>query len=104
MRTFLSHDKASGELRLVMTDLWEGQHERTEFRVIRDDGSVMRNRPELDGKHVHEDRGAFYPHYVKVGEFGGRQGFRSEDRAVDLTSKTACPRAENRRRKCALCA
>jgi hypothetical protein len=104
MRTFLSHDEASGELRLVMTDLWDGQHERTEFRVVRDDGSVMRNRPELDGKQAHEDRGAYYPWYIQVGDMGGRSRFRTEDRAVDLTAKVPCPKAENRRRKCALCA
>ena len=99
MRTFLQHDEASGELRLVMTDLWEGQHERTEFRVVNSDGTPLRRGKEFDGLQVYGRAGAWYVkplgHEVRVNTAIG-------ERAV--TTQTPCPKAENRRRKCTLCA
>jgi hypothetical protein len=54
MTKTLRHDASTGELRLVYTDLWNGQHERTEYRVTgeREGGRPVRNRPELDGTPV----------------------------------------------------
>jgi hypothetical protein len=99
MQTFLHHDEASGELRLVMTDLWDGQHERTEFRVINSDGTPVRQGAELDGQQVYGRAGSWYikpmGHEMRVNTLPG-------ERAVP--TRTPCPKAENRRRKCALCA
>ena len=98
MRTFLSHDEASGELRLVMADYWGGQHERTEYHVVNSYGAPLPNRAELDGMQVFCRAGEWYikPHgrEVRVNTLPG-------ERAV--TVKTACLKAGNRRRKCALC-
>ena len=99
MRTFLSHDEASGELRLVMTDLWDGQHERTEYHVVNSDGKPLRNRGELDGQQVYGRAGDWY---VKPTGREVRVNTDPGERAA--TVRTACPKAENRRRKCALCA
>ena len=53
MRKFLAHDAETGELRLVYTDLWDGQHERTEYRVTGGrGGGVLRNHADLDGREV----------------------------------------------------
>ena len=99
MRTFLHHDEASGELRLVMTDLWDGQHERTEFRVVNSDGTPIHRMAELDGQPVHGRAGEWYikplGREIRVTTLPGE---RAE------TTRTPCRKAENRRRKCALCA
>lgn len=98
MRTFLSHDTASGELRLVMTDLWDGQHERNEYTVINSDGKPLRRGSEYDGLQVYGRPGEWYVkpagREIRVNTLPGQQ---SE------TTRTPCPKAENRRRKCALC-
>lgn len=105
MRTFLSHDKASGELRLVMTDLWDGQHERTEFRVIDDDGRPVRRGERFDGEDAYRD--SFGGYYVKVGPSFDRRtvNFRAEQTATGPTVKTPCRRAASKsgRANCALC-
>ena len=49
--------------RLVFTDLYAGQHERTEYAVVNDDGSPVRRGQEFGGLPVFS---ADY-HYVKVG-------------------------------------
>ncbi len=99
MQTFLHHDEASGELRLVMTDFYNGQHERTEYHVVNSDGRPLRNRAELDGQPVYGRPGGWYVkpmgREVRVNTLPGE---RAE------TTRTPCPKAENRRRKCALCA
>src|SRR3954469_25427390 len=105
MRQYLSIDEASGELRLVMTDTYNGQHERTEFRVTDDYGKLVRGPSvaHLDGKSVHGSAlsGSFY---VIRSADGGRSHFSTEHTAVGPTVKTPCPKEESRRRKCALCA
>lgn len=70
MRKFLSHDATTGELRMVYTDLWDGQHERTEYRVTteRERGFKVRNRPDLDGREVH----GVAPDLYLPGPLGGR--------------------------------
>jgi len=99
MRTFLSHDEASGTLRLVMTDLYDGQHERTEFHVVNEDGTPVRRMADLDGQQVYGRAGLWYikplGREVRVNTLPGE---RAE------TVRTPCPKVENRRRKCALCA
>ena len=101
MRTFLHHDEASGELRLVYTDLWDGQHERTEYLVTGDrGGDVVRNRPDLDGAPVF---GTVPGLYIKDAH-GCPVAVWTQEAATALTVKTPCPRASSRRRKCELCA
>jgi hypothetical protein len=99
MKTFLSYDETSGKLRLVMTDLWEGQHERTEFRVVNSDGTPLRRGAELNGQQVYGRAGEWY---IKPLGHEVRVNTDPSERAV--TTKTPCPKAESRRRKCALCA
>jgi hypothetical protein len=104
MRKFLSHDEESGELLLVYTDLWNGQHERTEYRVLsaRAGGHVLRNLPDLDGKDV---QGTAPDLYVRLGPWGERTvPVWTEDRATGPTVKVLCPKATNARSKCSRCA
>ena len=101
MRTFLSHDEASGELRLVMTDLWNGQHERTEFRVINDDGTTVRRGQEFDGLTAHRFGSVWQTRRNSTAPW---MSFSVEQRATGETVKVPCRKAENRRRKCTLCA
>lgn len=101
MRTFLHHDSDSGELRLVMTDLWNGQHERTEFRVINDDGTTVRRGQEFDGLTAHRFGNVWQTRRNSAAPW---MSFSVQQSAVDVTSKTPCPKAANRRRKCTLCA
>jgi hypothetical protein len=106
MNRFLYHDPKTSELRLVMTDFYAGNHERTEFRVLSDDNGPVRNRPDLDGVRVFEQRGMLRPYYVKAPN-GAEQHFAVEHLAVGPTVTTACPRAAaagtRRRPKCDLC-
>ena len=104
MHKFLSHDEASGELRLVYADLWDGQHERTEYRVMseRTGGHPLRNMQDMDGREVF---GHAPDLHIKLGPWGERTAMVwTEERAIGPTVKTPCPKAGNRRRKCALCA
>ncbi len=101
MRTFLHHDSDSGELRLVMTDYWEGQHERTEFRVINDDGTTVRRGQEFDGLAAYRFGSVWQARRNSAAPW---ITFSVQPRAIGETVKTPCPKAANRRRKCALCA
>jgi hypothetical protein len=99
MRKFLSHDTASGELRLVFTDLWDGQHERTEYRVIDDEGRPLRRQQERDGAQVYGQAANWH---IK-GPAGNYIRFVTEQTATGPTVQTPCPKTANRRRKCDLC-
>ena len=108
MHKYLEHNSETGELRLVYVDLWDGQHERTEYRV-----TDMRGGAPLRGGHwASMDGRAVSGHapdlYLKpVGPFSAADRAPrvwTEERAVGPTVKTPCPRATNARRKCALCA
>ena len=69
MRTTLHHDAETGQLRLAFTDLWAGEHELTEYRVIRPDGTPVRNRPDLDGKTAYRGANPDGPEwYVRRGD------------------------------------
>jgi hypothetical protein len=106
MNRFLYHDPETSELRLVITDLYAGNHERTEFRVLSDDGGPVRNRPDLDGTRVFEQRGTLRPYYIKAPN-GAERNFAVEHLAIGPTVKTPCPVAAaagtRRRPKCELC-
>ncbi len=96
-------DAETREMRLVYTDLWDGQHEHTEYRVMSDrtGGHVLRNLPDYDGAQVY---GQAPDLYVKRGPWGERTvPVWTEPVAVGPTVKTPCPRASNARRKCSLC-
>lgn len=101
MRKYLRHDPDTGELRLVYDDYWQGNHERTEYRVIdRDDGGPLRGKPQHDGKQVF---GVCPDLYVKDVHMRP-VSFATEPVAIGPTVKTPCPRATNARRRCAMCA
>jgi len=94
-------DPETREMRVVYADLWDGQHERTEFRVTAERGGpVVRNRPEWDGATVD---GTVPGLYVKALVPDGRFPVWTEETAVGPTVKVPCPKATNPRRKCALC-
>lgn len=104
MRKTLVMDAETREMRLVYADLWDGQHERTEYRVVSDraGGHVLRDLPDYDGAQVHGHAPGLY---VKRGPWGELTvPVWTEETPVGPTVKTPCPRAANARRKCALCA
>lgn len=100
MHVFLEHDADTGALRLVMADYYAGSHERTAYDVVNADGAPIRRRAELDGSPVYGSAHAGWyirtPHGQEIPVWT-RPGQLSE------TLRTVCPRAENRRRKCAAC-
>ena len=102
MRQFLSRDAKSGQLRLVFTDLWEGQHERTEFVVVNTDGSPVRHGQNYDGLDVFGSGAG--GHYVKIGPTRREVHVRTDGQA-STTVKTPCRRLASKsgRAKCALC-
>lgn len=100
MRNYLSHDGESGALRLVMTDYYAGQHEATAYTVVNGDGRPLRNRADMDGAPVFGRPGDWY---VKA-PAGGRIHVATVAGERSATERTPCPRAENKRRKCTLCA
>ena len=102
MRKQLQHDSDTGELRLVYTDLWDGNHERTEYRVMSDrvDGRPVRNRADLDGTPV---LGNVPSLYIRNPSGFGETLIWTEQVATGPTVKTPCPAAANARRKCAEC-
>ncbi len=102
MRSYLQHDSETGRLLLVIVDYWKGQHERTEFHVVGESGRPVRGQAHLDGLPAYHDAAGTW--WVRMGggrppvPFAVKAGERSE------TERTPCPRAENKRRKCTLCA
>ena len=108
MRRFLHIDEETHELRLVITDRFDGMHERTEFRVLGSGGDVLRGVEawgHLEGRRVEFDDHRFF----LAAEPGGHGGsFRrtyldNQERAIGITVKVRCPRATDRRRRCGLC-
>jgi hypothetical protein len=107
MRRFLHIDEETRELRLVITDLADAYHERTEFRVLGSDGRVLRGMAawgHLDGRRVEYD-GRFHlaPERHEYGATYRRTYLDLQEPAIGLTEKVRCPRASNRRRRCDLC-
>lgn len=100
MAVSLRHDAETGELLLVMADLWDGQHERTEFRVANGDGKPLTGHEDMDGRKVLGRAGDWY---VKT-EFGVRIPVRVMPGERAEVQRTPCPKATSPRRKCALCA
>jgi hypothetical protein len=104
MRTYLRNDADSGELRLVFTDFWNGQHERTEYRVLSSDGRPLRNRAEFDGtaaRQHHLPGGAKW--FVRSPD-GSDLHFGTEQQAV-VDVKIPCRREASKsgRARCELC-
>ena len=103
----LRHDSGTGELRLVYTDLWEGQHERTEYRVTDMRGGVPLRGAQwagMDGRKVSGNAPDLY--LAPIGPFGAADRAPrvwTEERAIGPTVKTPCPKASNARRKCQQC-
>ncbi len=104
MRRFLHIDEETRELRLVITELADGHHERTEFRVLGSDGRVLRGMEawgHLDGRRVEYD-GRFHL-LPERHEHGTTTYLDLQEPAMGVTEKVRCPRADNRRRRCDLC-
>lgn len=106
MRRYLQHDAKTGELHLVITDDWQGEHERTVFRVTDQDGRPVRNFRELDGLMVLQDWGpSGVQFYVLMGVYKCRRNVTVEPQAMGPTEHVACKRlaSKSKRAKCALC-
>jgi hypothetical protein len=103
MRQFLSYEAESGALLLVFTDLYAGQHERTEFVVVNTDGSPVRRGQDYDGLDVYGNGAG--GHYVKIGPARREVPVRTSGESA-TTFKTPCRRAASKsgRAKCTLCA
>lgn len=102
MRTFLQHDTDAGLLYLVMADYYSGQHERTAYTVINDDGTPVRRGAEFDGLAAYREPSGIYR--TRRSSSAGWMYFRTMAGERSATERTPCPRATNRRRKCAICA
>lgn len=105
MRKTLVMDAETREMRLVYTDLWNGQHERTEYRVTSDriGGHVLRNLPDFDGRQVY---GTVPGLYLKTPSGFGEIPVWTEQTAIGPTVKTPCRRLASKsgRARCELCA
>lgn len=109
---FLHVDQATRELRLVMTGVVRGQHERCEYRVIDDDGAPVKARAgreaevtRLAGRTAHHSPGDWCPWYVVLDDPDRLKArFRTEDTAAQVTTDS-CPRGGDwlSRKTCALC-
>lgn len=101
----LEIDQETREVRLVMLDLYDGWHERDEFRVVSDrTGEVVHERTPGEWDHllglpVHGTAGNWYiyrpPHADTI--------VRVQHTAVGPTAKAECRRNGHPRRKCQLC-
>jgi hypothetical protein len=107
MRRWLAADPGTGQVHVVFGDSHDGVHERTEYRALDDDGRpVMASRvPEVIGLPVHHQWGpsGSLLYVLTGGALKSRRNITVES-APAATGRTACPRAENRRRKCVVCA
>lgn len=101
MKLSLRYDTDARELRLVMDDLWDGQHEHSEYRVP----NTAKDR-DFDGKEVRWDA-AQARHYVQLGNnwTGPRAYLEVDDSPPVVSTKTPCPRLSSRsgRAKCQAC-
>ena len=97
MQTYLRQDSETRHLMLVMTDYYNGQHERTEFTVVNPDNEPVTTRADLNGLRVHGS-------YVRMPGSGAEVPVRTMPGERAETQRTECPRATNKRRKCNLCA
>ncbi|TMC03522.1 MAG: hypothetical protein E6J41_27230 [Chloroflexi bacterium] len=107
MRRFLHIDEETRELRLVITDLADGMHERTEFRVLGSDGRVLRGVERwghLDGRRVeYDDRFFLAPERFEYGASFRRTYLDLQEPAIGVTEKVLCRRIGDRRRRCEFC-
>lgn len=95
-----------GALHLVITDLYDGQHERDDFRVTGSDGTPLRASafPGAVGLAVEHQWGPVtVEYYARLGGFGNRTRIYIQAEATGPTERTPCPRAVNPRRKCTIC-
>jgi hypothetical protein len=96
VRRFLHVDEATRELRLVMTDTFDGVHERTEFRCIGSDRQPLRGAYWLayDGADVAGDWPRF--HLVQKLSTDPFVPVAVEERAVGITERVPCADAAPR--------
>ena len=103
MRMHLEHDSETGRLMLVMSDLWNGQHEETRYTVADPYGNVVRRRQDLDGVTVAASGLHDGVYYARPGGVARSLPFRTLAGEKSETVRTPCRKAGNARRKCALC-
>jgi hypothetical protein len=108
MRRFLHIDEVTGEVRLVMADLDEGVHSRTEFRLTGSDGVVLRGVERwghMDGAIVAWDRG-LDRYYVPAGRFVDRDIYLTfQEPSIGPVEKSPCKLTGKGRgqRRCPFC-
>jgi hypothetical protein len=107
MRRFLHIDEATGEVRLIMTDFYAGEHTRVEFRVTGSDGVALRGLEQwshLEGRAVVHDRG-LDRYYLPRRSVEQEVYLAIQDRAVGAFKRMPCGLAGKGRRKsrCLLC-
>lgn len=102
MRMTLEHDADTGRLMLVMADYWQGQHERTAYTVVNEDGTPVRRGAEFHGLAAYREPSGIFR--TRRNSAAGWMTFRTMPGERSATERTPCPKAASRRRKCALCA
>lgn len=110
MQRTLVHDAATNELRLRLTDLWAGQHELIEYRVLSANGRPVHGRADLDGRrveyapHLQSTRPYFIIHDDPWLITGRPEHFATEKCPV-RSEKVLCRRfaLPSGRAKCSLC-
>jgi hypothetical protein len=112
VRRWLRLDPETDELRLVLTDLFDGRHTRTEYRCIGDDGRPLRGHrwDDLDGTRVDYDT-ASGRYFFGAGVFGYHPVWLDLERRPVVDERLDCRlfdrRGElavrNRNRACPVC-
>lgn len=104
MRRYLRHDASTGALLLVLADLWQGEHEITEYPVVGESGQPVRNQPDLDGAAVDYAPGAYGARYC-VRRPGRSALWLAVDPSAVEPMRFPCRIAANpRNRRCDWCA
>jgi hypothetical protein len=106
MKRHLRYDSAARELRLVLDELWDSQHEHLEYRLPN-----TRRGGEWDGKDVFYESGeggGFYVRLALPGDppwTGQRVRLETDDAPPSVSTKTPCPRlaSVSGRAKCLAC-
>lgn len=106
MRKTLVMDPDTRQMLVRYTDLWNGHHEVTDYRVTdrRDAGAPVRNRGDMDNLIGLPVLGTSPDLYVKPAPGGYITRIWTDQIPTGPTVKTPCPKAGNARRKCEACA
>ena len=90
---WLEADQATGELRLVMANLYQGRHERDEFRAVGSEGVPLRaaRLPDVIGLPVEYRPGPGGSEYTVRMPSGAQVRVHVENRAVGPTQNHPLP-------------